>query len=299
LAIAKRTLINNPEAILLEAFLNLGQGNLEGAVQRCNELLALDPGNSVGIKLLALTLSHARQYRGSEQAFDRLIRLLPEQPTLHVDKAFFVNFRETGDDTALHSAIEALPPALRDGRGALSLQLVLAAADRDWQKLKEVIEKMNGGEENADFAYADTGVPVGCYSILGARIRGEQPDQDPSSTETRDRLSQKMQKSPENAQLLSTVAVVDALLGKKQDAIAQAKRASEMVPTSRDAGRGLGIAKNLAIVYAWTDELDLSFETLRKLPRIHYGELKVSPFWDPLRKDPRFDKLLAELAPRD
>jgi hypothetical protein len=158
---------------------------------------------------------------------------------------------------------------------------------------------MNGGEENGDFAYADTGVPVGCYSILHARVRGQQPDQDPSSTETRDRLSQKMQKSPANVQLLSTVAIVDALLGKKQDAIAEAEQASSMVPISRKAWSGIRIAMNVAVVYAWTGELDHSFEILKKLPYgIHYGELK-SPFWDPLRKDPRFDKLLAELAPRD
>jgi hypothetical protein len=66
---------------------------------------------------------------------------------------------------------------------------------------------------------------------------------------------------------------------------------------------GPTIAKNLAIVYAWTQELDMAFETLAplvKMPRgIHYGDLKLSPDWDPLRKDPRFDKLLAELAPHD
>jgi tetratricopeptide (TPR) repeat protein len=296
LAIVKRTLTNNPEAILLEAVLDQMQQNWKGAVERYNELLALDPGNSVGLKFLALTLSHARQYRSSEQAFDRLIRLLPDQPTLRVDKAFFVNFRETGDDTALHSAITALPLELREGRGSLSLQLVLAAADRDWQQLNKVIEKMNGGEENGDFAYADTGVPAGCYSILRARLQGERVDS--SSTEMRERLSEKIQKSPGNASLLSTVAIVDALLGKKQDAIAEAERASSMVPMSR--WFGIPIAKNVAVVYAWTDEFDHSFEILKKLPfGIHYGELKLSPFWDPLRKDPRFDKLLAELAPRD
>ena len=112
-------------------------------------------------------------------------------------------------------------------------------------------------------------------------------------------MSEKIQKSPGNAQLLSTVAIVDALLGKKQDAIAEAERASSMVPISRKAW-GIRIAMNVAVVYAWTGELDHSFEILKKLPYgIHYGELKASPFWDPLRKDPRFDRFLAKLAPKD
>ncbi len=59
----------------------------------------------------------------------------------------------------------------------------------------------------------------------------------------------------------------------------------------------------LAVVYAWTNELDLAFETLSPLTKIpnglFYGDLKLNAYWTPLRKDPRFDKLLAELAPRD
>jgi len=76
-----------------------------------------------------------------------------------------------------------------------------------------------------------------------------------------------------------------------------------MLPISKDAVDGPLIAINLAVVYAWTDELDLAFETLGHLTKtpsgIYYGNLKLEPYWEPLRKDPRFDKLLAELAPKD
>jgi hypothetical protein len=76
-----------------------------------------------------------------------------------------------------------------------------------------------------------------------------------------------------------------------------------MLPISRDAVDGPGLLINLAVVYAWTGEPDLAFETLSSLTKtpsgIYYGNLKLDPTWDPLRKDPRFDKLLAELAPRD
>jgi hypothetical protein len=78
---------------------------------------------------------------------------------------------------------------------------------------------------------------------------------------------------------------------------------SKCVRASRDALAGPGFVTNLALVYAWTNEPDLAFETLGPLTRtpfgVYYGQLKRDPYWDPLRKDPRFDKLLAELAPRD
>jgi hypothetical protein len=99
------------------------------------------------------------------------------------------------------------------------------------------------------------------------------------------------------------LAVVDALLGEKQMAIDEAKRSVEMLLISQDkAGSPAGL-KNLAVVYSWTDELDLAFETLRTLTKvqcgIYHGDLKLDLYWDPLRKDPRFEELLAESAPGD
>ena len=76
-----------------------------------------------------------------------------------------------------------------------------------------------------------------------------------------------------------------------------------MLPIAKDAVAGPNVLKNLAVVYAWSNELDLAFDTLRGLSEIpcgvNYGDLKRAPLWDPLHKDPRYDKLLEELAPRD
>jgi hypothetical protein len=103
--------------------------------------------------------------------------------------------------------------------------------------------------------------------------------------------------------LLSDLAVVDALLGHKEAAVSEAKRAIDMLPISKDALDGPGLEVNLAVVYAWTDELGLAVGTLTALKNVpfgaYYGQLKLDPYWDPLRKDPRFEKLLVELAPRD
>jgi hypothetical protein len=75
------------------------------------------------------------------------------------------------------------------------------------------------------------------------------------------------------------------------------------MPISEDAERGPALVSNLAVVYALTNEPDLAFEELDvsvKTPGgILYGDLKFDPAFDALRKDPRFDKLLAQLAPHD
>lgn len=192
---------------------------------------------------------------------------------------------------------------MRDETDVLFFRLRLALQDRDWQQARELIEKKKGGEDNGTFAYGFRSIPVDCYFILLARLQGEEPEENLSSAEAQEQLSQKVQKSPGAADLLSKFAVVDAVLGKKQDAITEGKRAAEMLPISRDAVNGPEMVKNLAVVYAWTGEPELSLEALDPLVKmpfgIDYGDLKLSPLWDPLRKDPRFDKLLAELAPKD
>lgn len=99
------------------------------------------------------------------------------------------------------------------------------------------------------------------------------------------------------------LGLVDAALGRKREGIEEAKRAVEMLPISKDAFEGPSLLYNLAAVYSLTNESSLPFEQLAILVKtvggVGYGQLKLEPTWDPLRKDPRFDRLLAELAPRD
>jgi hypothetical protein len=156
--------------------------------------------------------------------------------------------------------------------------------------------------EVLNFSYMAVPVPAECYFILLSRIEGEQPRENPGFNEIREKLSQKVQASRESAGLISNLAVVDALLGRKQMAIDEAKCSVEILTISQDIA-GSPALKNLAVVYTWTDELDLAFETLRALTKVacgtYYGDLKLDLYWDPLRKDPRFEELLAESAPRD
>ena len=98
------------------------------------------------------------------------------------------------------------------------------------------------------------------------------------------------------------VAALDAGLGRKQEAIEEARRAVELMPIVKDSVRGPWVVRNLAMVYAWTGERDLAFEQLEIVARIPggpaYGELRFDPTWDSLRGDPRFEKIVASLAPK-
>jgi tetratricopeptide (TPR) repeat protein len=224
------------------------------------------------IKDLADPLYCTRQFRAAERAFDRLIEVDPDQPIVEVQKPLFVTFLETGDDTAVRSAIAALPASMADDRGVLSLRLAFALVDRDWRQGKELIEKMEDGEDGGDFAYGQMAVPVGCYSILLARLQGEQAGANAGFAGTRERLNQKFQKSPGSAYLLSQLAAVDALLNNKEAAVSEARRAVELLPIYKDAVDGPAMEMNLAVVYAWTNDLDLAFEETKNGDRSIIGK---------------------------
>jgi hypothetical protein len=96
--------------------------------------------------------------------------------------------------------------------------------------------------------------------------------------------------------------VIDAALGRKQEALSEGRRAIELLPVQKDAFNGPLMIQWFAVSAAWVGEKDLAFEQLATAAHIpgmlSYGNLKLEPFWDPLRGDPRFEKIVASLAPK-
>jgi len=98
------------------------------------------------------------------------------------------------------------------------------------------------------------------------------------------------------------LGVIDAALGRKEDALREGRRAVELLPVEKDSFNGAHMIHYLAMIAAWVGEKDLAFEQLAFSARtpagVTYGELKLDPFWDPLRGDPRFEKIVNSLAPK-
>jgi hypothetical protein len=113
---------------------------------------------------------------------------------------------------------------------------------------------------------------------------------------------QKILQAPESyGPVLCVLGLIDAALGRKEEALREGRRAVALLPVEKDPINGITLVKYFAMIAAWVGDKDLACEQLavavRPPSRINYGELKLLPYWDPLRGDPRFEKIVASLAP--
>jgi hypothetical protein len=111
-----------------------------------------------------------------------------------------------------------------------------------------------------------------------------------------------VQAQPNYGPPLCVLGLIDASLGRKEEALREGRRAVKLLPVEKDAINGIAMVKYLAMIAAWVGEKDLACEQLavavRPPSRLTYGQLKLLPFWDPLHGDPRFEKIVASLAPK-
>jgi serine/threonine protein kinase/Flp pilus assembly protein TadD len=300
IAIAQRSLPNNPKALALTAYLDRRQGRWVQSTIGLEKAVSLDPRNREFLSELANNYLSLRRYRDYEHTYDRLIQLEPDKPALALQRARSTLYGN-GDLANYREVLERFPSTMRDDFFGVSRRFADALNMRDWTTAKEILSR----NTNAEFYYfnADRAVPRGCLEAYLVYLQGGRPAMEGQFAAAREQLNREVAAHPEDPSLLAGLGVVDAALGRKPEAIEEAKRAVEMLPVSEDAVDGPPLLYNQAAVYAMVNECDLAFKVLdlsAKIPGgVSYGEMKLDPCWDRLRKDPRFDELLAEIAPKD
>jgi tetratricopeptide (TPR) repeat protein len=179
--------------------------------------------------------------------------------------------------------------------------LFCALAGRDVAAAKDVLKTSASNE----FELTDENVYFNRPAVEGiiALMAGDEAAARSAFTAARAEQEKIIQEQPEFGPAYSVLGLIDAGLGRKEDALREARHAIELLPVKKDAPDGADLIKYFAMIAAWVGEKDLAFEKLEIA--IHgssgltYGELKLMPMWDPLRGDPRLEKILVSLAPRE
>jgi len=299
LAIAKRSLPNESRIPLLIGYIERRQGHWEKSLEEMKQALELDPRNFSVLQQISLTYQALHRYKEALSTLDSVLAIAPKDVASNVRRAW-VAAEWRADLKPLHTTIETV---LADNPSAPPVVvyrwLDLALRERDPAAAERALAAMPAGgcyDENIPF-------PTSWCEGLVDRMRGNEPAAHDAFIRARNELEQALRNQPGYAQGLCALGVVDAALGNKEDAIREGERAVELIPVSKSAIEGSVLTQYLAIIYAWTGDKDCAIERLAeaaKLPGSHvtYGYLRLHPLWDPLRGDPRFEAIVASLAPK-
>ncbi|PYL73699.1 MAG: hypothetical protein DMF22_00855, partial [Verrucomicrobia bacterium] len=304
LAIAARTLPNDARIFEWTGYIDRRQNRWHEAVRNFERAMELDPRNVKIFTGAAVTYSVMRDYGQARETSDRLITLEPNNIHARVLRAR-IDFDERADTRPLHAIIEKIlrdDPASAGNLVGSRFYLALyehdfASADRALAPLienKHTTFRVRWDEIYFSRAYAEG---------LLARIKGDAAAARAAFTAARAQQEEAVRARPDDGQTFCLLGLIDAGLGRKEEALREGRRALELIPVAKDTNAGPQVLYFFAVICAWTGERDLAIEqleTLAKMPLgVSYGELRLDPHWDPLRGDPRFDKIVASLAPKE
>ena len=296
LAIARQTLPNNADVFHYTGLIDRREGRWEEATRNIERALELDPRNFFKLQQLALNYLRQRRYADEARIYDRALTIVPGDPTTRILRALIAldwradikPFQTTlasllAENPSLPLNIDTLFYAPCD-RNAAMANLALANYPRE-------------GVVNTGVNY-----PHAYWEGVVARLQGDSSKARIAFTVARKEVEKMVEKQPDFAAALSLLGMIDAGLERKQDALHEGQRACELLPVSKDAIDGCALAINLAQIYTWTGEKDRAIEQIAAVERVpntlSYGLLKLHPYWDPLRGDPRFEKIVASLVPK-
>jgi tetratricopeptide (TPR) repeat protein len=305
LAIAARTLPNNARAFELSGFIDRRQGRWPDAIRNLERASELDPRGRPPANLED-TYRMTRAYKQARAFLDRGPVFDPGDENIHQVFRAGIDLEERADTRPFHAAIEKI---LRDhpesSREWAIPRLWLAFYDRDSVAADRALAEMSD-ETFFLFIKEPTLITKACAQGLMARAKGDEAAARAAFSAARAEQEKAVDARPPDqgaSGFLCVLGLIDAGLGRKEEALREARQAIELTPVAKNAIDGAGVLYCSAVICAWTGERDLAIEQLKTLVAIpcgaSYGDLRLDPSWDPLRGDPRFEKIVASLAPKE
>jgi adenylate cyclase len=302
LEIARRSLTNDPRIYELTGYILRRQGKQEEGLRDLKRAVELDPRNPFTLAQLALSYQFVRRWPDTAAVLDRALAITPDDVETRTQRAL-VDLLWKADPQPLHQAVErvrAEQPASIDR--AADNWFVCALAEQDWASAEQALAALG----NIPF-WGDGSVLLSRHFGEGLLARAMHDDAKAAEAFAAARLEQEplVEKQKDYAPALCALGLIDAGLGKKEVALGEGKRAIELMPVEKDSINGQRMQIYFAIIAAWVGEKDLALQQLALAGPTpgacliaSYGSLKLLPFWDPLRGDPRFEKIVNSLAPK-
>jgi serine/threonine-protein kinase len=295
LEVARQTLPNDARIFKLTGLIQRRQGRWEESTRNLKRGVELNPRDiETLVPGVAGNYLFLRRYAEAKPWFGRVLAFEPDNAFTNVRLAG-VDFDWKADTRPLHQTIDSIRATNPAAIPSIAADwLICALAERDAAVAKDALIAF--GEEPISFA----NVPFNRPFIEGVIARMTKDDEKArlAFTAARSKQEKIVQAQPNYGPALCVLGLIDAGLGRKEEALREGRRAVELLPVEKDSMNGANMVKYLAMIAAWVGDKDLACEQLANVIRrpstVSYGELKLLPFWDPLRGDPRFEKLVEE-----
>ncbi len=298
---AKQLLPNEARIYVTIGAIDRRTARLQEAENNFKRAVELDPRNFKVLMEAGSTFQGMRRYAEARRLYEQALSILPNDPFV-THLLGFNSFAQTGDAAELRKPLHVIAQQGPEAaRGVAFPMLVCSWMQRDKNAAEKAVALIPA--EGIANSFDEASVPREFCVGRTAWLFGDKDLAQTGLTAARAIFERTTREQPDYAQGWSYLGLTDAMLGRCNEAIQEGKRASEILPVTKDSWIGPIWMENLAAIYAWCGDKDAALEQLEKsikLPTgITYGELKQSPDWDSLRGDPRFEQIVASLAPKE
>jgi tetratricopeptide (TPR) repeat protein len=289
---------NAPRVFELTGFIARRRGAHDEGLLNLKRAVELDPRNFFTLQQLAISYGLLRRYAEEIAIEDRGLSIKPDDPETKAARALaFLDWK--ADTRPLHQTVDEIrskdPGAIKS---VADVWFLCSLAEHHAAAAEMALAAL----EDATFGDNSTQFSAAFGRGLLARMTKDEATARSSFAAIRPEQERIVQAEPDFGPALCILALIDAGLSRKEEALREIRRAVELVPLEKDALNGSDTVHFSAVVAAWVGEKDLALENLAKAAQlpgfVTYGRLKLLPWYDPLRGDPRFEKIVADLAPK-
>ncbi len=303
LEIARRALPNDPRLFELTGYILRRRGQQEEGLQNLQRAVELDPRNFLTLQQIAISYQNLGRYAETIAALDRVLAIMPDNVETRATRGEYYIYWKA-DTRPLQQTIDAI---LAQGSGAIVSAapswFVCALAERDPAAAERALIALG---DNPCWGEGTIILSRSFGEGLLARMTKDEARARTAFEAARAQQEKIVQAQPDYGPKLCVLAMIDAALGRKDLALEEGRRAIALTPLEKDAINGSYVLQYFAITAAWAGDKELALQQLEaglRAPQasemLSYGALKLFPVWDPLRGDPRFEKIVESLAPKE
>ena len=301
--IASRLSPSDGDIVRLIAAIKRRQGKWKQALEEYERVAKLDPQNPNTVRELIFTNTAMRRWPEAARWVDQLRAMAPASIIAKIQRGY-VEFWWKGDTALLKSLLNQVPLGVDPDGSVTSVRWDVAMLDRNYAAARRAIDASSARE----LSYTgESSTPRTFFEGCIALAQGDVPVAQKYFQDAQPVFEDAVKEAPSSAIRHANLGWFYAFMGRKDDAIREGRRAVELKPESKDAVDGVIVNCYLALIYARVGEKDLAFPLLARLLKtpgavdsvdysITINDLKHRWEWDPIRSDPRFQKLLEQPA---